>query len=328
MAKIVRKKLPKVVPETYKNLNAKPLPTGIVHQDRMVLFSPYVRLSKDQLATKANPVTVETSFGIVIFEDGLLDQTHRDILQILFTFPNEFSMKLFYDAANRERRSFEFTPYQMSKYLGINDANRSWILEKLHEMYKCSFTLIPKINEAQTTEALIRHFKGKSARGQVYTSILHFVKEKDSGKIEIEISPFFLEAYNFDTAVHTEKLTVDLLKLEEGYNKALVHHCLTHSDRTFSLKMLMANIGLPTYEENSVLYNRYRNYITKPENQEKLKKFGITFEQRNPFKPKEWHVNIETSSLKGKVWTDNHQQLAYLEPHKDTDKIEKVIKKK
>ncbi len=321
MTKIIRKSLPK----TYKSLDEKPLPTGIVHQDRMALFSPYKKLRKDQLATKDNSVTIETSFGTVIFENGLLDQTHRDIVQILLTYPKEFGLRLFYDGFNRERRQFEFTPYQLGKYLGVKHYHKDWILGKLQEMVTCAFTLIPKSNEP-----LKDHFEGKRQpkRGQVYTPILFYAKEIKNGKIEVEMSPFFLEAYNFDTAIHTEKLTSELLKIEEAYNKALVHHCLTHSKRSFSLEMLMANLGLPTRERNLVLYNRYRNDITKPENQEKLKKFGITFEQRNPHTPKIWHVNIDTSSLNGNVWSDNHQQLCFKEPKKDTDKIEKILNKK
>jgi len=283
----------------------------------MSLFLPYTKLSKDQIATKDNPKTVQVSVGTVIFENVLLDQTHQDIIQILLTFPKEFGLKLFYDPNGTERRSFEFTAYQMSKYLGTKHGNKEWVFKKLEEMATCTFTLFTKATESLKQENKV----------QVYSRVLFYAHENSAGKLEVEISPFFLEAYNFDTAIHTEKLTAELLKIEEGYNKALVHHCLTHSKRSFSLEMLMANIGLPTREENSVLYNRYRNYITKPENQEKLKKFGITFEQRNPFTPKVWHVNIDTSLLNGKVWTDNHQQLIYKEPLKATDKIEKLIKK-
>lgn len=312
MKKTVRKPLPRKL-SNYKALEKKSIPTGVVTQDRTPWFAPYLHLQPSMLGTRKKPIVLETAFGKVIFKNGRLDQIHRDIIQILFTFPREFVMYEELDFRGRLRRYFTFSAGQMYRYLGVANPTKEWLKKKLDEMKDTSISCVPDKNKD-----LKGHFQYENA----YFSILNDVVELNEsnqyihpdtwveGHFEVEFSPLYLECYNFDTAIHSQRLTADILALNEGYNKALVYHCITHTNLNKSLEELMRDIGLPTRENNADLFNRYKKMITSPENIERMfDKFKIRIYQPNPkFDKKRWAVTYYSADLEGKVWFDNHEK--------------------
>lgn len=283
--------------------NSKNCPTSFANQDRMALFAPYVKLNAKNLATKKNPITVKTSFGEVRFENGLLDQTHRDIWQILFTYPNEFGLQTGYDNLGNDLWSFVFTAYQLSKYLGLKNVCKAWLHKKLKEMKDVSFTLKPTKN---------KELKGHFDFGEAYTSILHdVVIQKQSGKFYVTISPFFLQCYMYDTAIHSEKLTAQILKIKEAYIKALVYHIITHQNFHRHLEDLMVDVGLPTKNSNLKEYNRYKNLITKQDNLKLMEEDFQICLVKDPVTLK-WRVRYNQTN---KVWADNEFNQYNREQH-------------
>lgn len=286
------RKRPMTAAKEYKDV--KSYPTNFVHQDRMALFSPFFKVNPDDLGTKKNPKIIHTPYGEIRFENGLLDQTHRDIWQILFTYFEEFGLQTGYDTDGNDLWSFTFTAYQLGKYLGIKDPPKEWILKKLREMKNVSFTLKPDKNDD-----LLKHFN----YGQAYTSILHDVVFKD-GKIFVSVSPFFLHCYVYDTAIYSRELTYKILSIQEGYLKAIVRHILTHQSYHNSLENLMEAVNLPKKSENPHEHNRYKRLITKPESINVLKDVTTTNLIKDDISTK-WRVDYDQKNLNGQIWSSN-----------------------
>lgn len=276
----------------------KNLPTGFVHHLRLCVHQPYTRVIPELIATKKHPIIFSTSFGEVIFKVGYLDQTHLDILQVLTAYPHRFGVCSEADENGLERRTYSFSAYEMLKALNLKTKNQAWLIEKLEEMAAALFTLIPSKNEE-----LKRYFKG----GKVTTSIFHYVwsNKEFSDKIDVELSPFFLGCFLYDTAIHLEHLTEEILSVRQGYLKALVRHCLSHQIVNRKLEDILMDIGLPSKEENAKIYSDYKVKITSPESIKTLfDKFKITVKQNTD---QEWVVNYKQSGLDGKVWSDNEK---------------------
>lgn len=286
------RKRPMTASKEYKK--NKGYPTNFAHQDRMALFAPYTKINKKDLPTKENPYIAQTYYGEVCFEQGILDQIHRDIWQILFTYNDEFGVLVGKDTFGHTSVSFTFTSYKLSKYLGSRFSSL-WIYKKLKEMSDVRFTLKPDKNEE-----LNKHFN----YGKVYTGAFNEVGTTDDGKLFVSVSPFFLQCYFHDTAIHSEKMTCEIIKIKEGYLKALIYHILTHQVYQNSLDNLMYAIGLPSKRENPKEYRKYKNLITKPEVLNQLKEiFKISFVKEEL--SLKWNVRYEQKNLDGKVWSDN-----------------------
>jgi len=213
-----------------------------------------------------------------------------------------------------QRLSFEFSGYQLCKYLGV-EFNNDWLYKKLSEMWEVQFCIVPDFNKD-----LAGHF----GHCTIFCNALHFVRPTKDGKFWLEISPHFLEAYQFDTANHTESMTQEILSIKSAQVKALVNHCITHAYVHKSLSQVIVDIGLPAYTHDDLnnlrLHRKYKRLFTNPEIVKLLKEvFCINIYQSNPMAPKEWLVKFNCQDLDGKVWKDNELYLRH-------NRVEKVLK--
>lgn len=299
------------------------LPISSAHQSRLPLYAPYDKIPESQypLVVRGKTLKMVSSKGEIWCEGGRLGQVHRDIMDILCTFNEEFGGVSKYDEdGNWLTQSFEFNPYTfLAKYLklrGLNDkdlgeTNRKWLMDKFYEMLKCSIFMDSKGNPE-----IAKLFGGwGKAAFVVLQSVLdgRVSQDVDDDKIRVSFGDLFIKMYTVDTAIHSERMTTEIVGLPNAQVKALVRFCLSSGSRNFvvnqTLQQTFSDLGLPM---EGLQEYRLRKMFTDPQIINILwEKFCIQIwlsEIKNEFL-----VGFNPRDLDGKVWTDNSMVEQYRE---------------
>lgn len=115
--------------------------SGLSVQDKLPLFLPYARLPTRFFVAGKKTRIAESSNGNVIFYQGGLTQTHRNLLDVLFTHPEDLGYRCF-DVEGQQVVTFEFSHKTFLDCLG-----KTWsltrTLDRFYEMIQTLFSIQP-----------------------------------------------------------------------------------------------------------------------------------------------------------------------------------------
>ena len=218
-----------------------------------------------------NYVVENDAYKITII-GSLLNQTHRSILDIIFS---EFQSVD--QGANGV--GFIFTKYEILKQLGHANpsSNTSWLSQKFEDMRKTS---------------IICEYKKDGFTHKIYEGIVtkhQVIKSSDTNNREIKygvlFSPSFMQLFDKETNIYSEKLTSTIIKFTNAPSQALIRYCLASKYVNKPLDDVLAEIGMLVKDNKNLsqdspsaisiqAYNSHKRKIMADKN-ELLEAFGI-----------------------------------------------------
>jgi hypothetical protein len=186
-----------------------------VTQSRSAIFAPTLRPTAKSTAV----VVVQTPWATATVSRVQLTQTHRDILDVLFTF---FTPHYRPDGS----LVFCFSPHSVMRRLGHRGGvNLQWLRGKFDDLEGASLEV--KTSQYTVRTSIIRKH-GWRHDGSQYAAVL-----------ESDYVAFFAK----DVRVHSEALTNAIMELEHAPAKALVRFVLTHQNWNQPLRQTLDYLG-------------------------------------------------------------------------------------
>lgn len=245
--------------------------TNILEDMRVSPFLPLVKISKNTTTYKKfienkNVIERETPWGKISIRNRLLTQTHKDVLNSIYTLATLNKTKKF---DNSKRIVLTFSRYELLKKLQMNDGGGQ---------YKLIDDWLREIKDT-----VIERTTNDEKQGVQY-NIIDFVGwiDNDYGIILSDVySKSFINSYTLNLTKRIDEMIA--IKGEGcGVIKSIIDHFITHeasihSKVNINLDKLIQAINYPidSAKQLSGLKSILKKY--KPE----LNSFGITFDSKN-----------------------------------------------
>ena len=231
--------------------------TCSIQEIRLPIFAPLSRTSpksaiyNDFLANKRTRI-VETSWGKVQVKGSLLTQVHKDLLDLIIL--NADRKKITSDG----RLLIEFSTNKVLKSYGDKGENYKWFRAMLEDIMGSVISL-----ETSDKKGFAFH-------------IISAMKYDDNKEfMGILLSSEYLKFYKESFAVNYNREIVNLIGIESSIIKSIVRFFLSHTSLNISTDDLFKAVGVKA-DKKDRFYRHIKQLIA--ENEETLRKFGITLE--------------------------------------------------
>ena len=210
--------------------------TSSVEELRVPIYAPVKQLPPQSSAAKDfkknnNVRTIETKWGHVEIRNRLLTQTHKDIMDLIFTYNKK--IKRLDDGTI----ALYFSQSEISKaYNNSNDnesttntsKNLKWFRQKLDEIADCRIQY--KDNKGNEIDFRVILKKAFSSKENLYGIVL------DSN---------YVEFYEKGLSVNYSSKIPELISVESPLVKSIIRFFFTHKALNLSLENILITVGFP-----------------------------------------------------------------------------------
>jgi len=210
--------------------------TSTIEELRVPIYAPVKQLPPQSSAAKDfknnnNVRILQTKWGHVEIRNRLLTQTHKDIMDLIFTYHKKIK-KL-----ENGSIAIYFSQSEISKYYNVSDSkektaniskNLKWFRQKLDEIADCRIQY--KDNNGNEIDFRIILKKAFSAAENLYGIVL------DSN---------YIEFYEKGLSVNYSSKIADLLLVDSPLVKSIIRFFFTHKALNLSLEDLLITVGFP-----------------------------------------------------------------------------------
>jgi hypothetical protein len=228
------KKVP-VQQSLFKNVEDKiKYSTSSVEELRVPIYAPVKQLPPQSVAAKEfkknnNVRTIQTKWGYVEIRNRLLTQTHKDIMDLIFTYRK--GIKRLEDGSI----ALYFSQSEISKVYNKNESdeantskNLRWFRQKLDEISDCRIQY--RDNNGNEIDFRVILKKAFSVKENLYGIVL------DSN---------YVEFYEKGLSVNYSSKVPDLISIESPLVKSIIRFFFTHKAINLSLENILQTIGFP-----------------------------------------------------------------------------------
>jgi len=210
--------------------------TSSVEELRVPIYAPVKQLPPQSTAAKDfkknnNVRIIETKWGQVEIRNRLLTQTHKDIMDLIFTYHKK--IKRLDDGTI----ALYFSQSEISKVYNAGDASDSsvntsknlrWFRQKLDEITDCRIQY--KDNSGNEIDFRVILKKAFSAKENLYGIVL------DSN---------YVEFYEKGLSVNYSSKIPQLISVESPLVKSIIRFFFTHKAINLSLENILITVGFP-----------------------------------------------------------------------------------
>lgn len=241
--------------------------TSTVEELRVPIYAPVKQLPPRSAAMMEfkknhNVRLIETKWGKVEIRNRLLTQTHKDIMDLIFT--NKKKIKRLDDGTI----ALYFSQSEISKKYGLDTGdstitetkkskNLKWFRQKLDEIADCRIQYKDTAGNEIDFRIILK--KAYSAQEDMYGIIL------DSN---------YVEFYEKGLSVNYSSKIPDLLPIESPLVKSIIRFFFTHKALNLSLENVLITVGFPFPASARTLQSAKK---TLRENTEIFASFGVIY---------------------------------------------------
>lgn len=210
--------------------------TSSVEELRVPIYAPVKQLPPQSAAAKDfkknnNVRTIETKWGNVEIRNRLLTQTHKDIMDLIFTYNKK--IKRLDDGTI----ALYFSQSEISKFYNTGDEsdtstnkskNLKWFRQKLDEIADCRIQY--KDNRGNEIDFRVILKKAFSSKENLYGIVL------DSN---------YVEFYERGLSVNYSSKIPDLISVDSPLVKSIIRFFFTHKAINLSLENILQTVGFP-----------------------------------------------------------------------------------
>ena len=242
--------------------------TSSVEELRVPIYAPVKQLPPQSSAAKDfkknnNVRVIKTKWGHVEIRNRLLTQTHKDIMDLIFTYNKK--IKKLEDGSI----AIYFSQSEISKEYSVSYQNNSgvaksknlkWFRQKLDEIADCRIQY--KDNHGNEIDFRIILKKAFSSNENLYGIIL------DSN---------YIEFYEKGLSVNYSSKISDLIAVDSPLVKSIIRFFFTHKAINLSLENILVTVGFPLPASVRTLQTAKK---TLREHVDEFKKFDIIYDPK------------------------------------------------
>ena len=241
--------------------------TSSVEELRVPIYAPVKQLPPQSSAAiefkKNNNVrTIQTKWGYVEIRNRLFTQTHKDIMDLIFTYNKK--IKRLDDGTI----AIYFSQSEISKIYSSNDEdnntnkskNLKWFRQKLDEIADCRIQY--KDNSGNEIDFRVILKKAFSSKENLYGIVL------DSN---------YIEFYEKGLSVNYSSKLPELISVESPLVKSIIRFFFTHKAINLSLENILITVGFPLPASTRTLQTAKK---TLKEHIEIFKQFDIIYDAK------------------------------------------------
>jgi len=243
--------------------------TSSVEELRVPIYAPVKQLPPQSSAAKDfkknnNVRVIETKWGHVEIRNRLLTQTHKDIMDLIFTYNKK--IKRLDDGTI----ALYFSQSEISKAYNYSDDNKSttntsknlkWFRQKLDEIADCRIQY--KDNKGNEIDFRVILKKAFSSKENLYGIVL---------------DPNYVEFYEKGLSVNYSSKIPKLLSVESPLVKSIIRFFFTHKALNLSLKNILITVGFPLPASVRTMQTAKK---TLREHIDVFKQFDIEYDSKN-----------------------------------------------
>jgi hypothetical protein len=205
--------------------------TSSVEELRVPIYAPVKQLPPQSVAAKDfkknnNVRIIETKWGHVEIRNRLLTQTHKDIMDLIFTYNKK--IKRLEDGTI----AVYFSQSEIAKFYSDDIENKSknlrWFRQKLDEISDCRIQYKDKHGNEIDFRIILK--KAFSSKENLYGIVL------DSN---------YVEFYERGLSVNYSSKIPDLLSVDSPLVKSIIRFFFTHKAINLSLENVLTTVGFP-----------------------------------------------------------------------------------
>jgi len=206
--------------------------TSSVEELRVPIYAPVKQLPPQSVAAKEfkknnNVRIIETKWGHVEIRNRLLTQTHKDIMDLIFTYHKK--IKRLEDGTI----ALYFSQSEISKFYNNDDSenkskNLKWFRQKLDEISDCRI-----------------QYKDNSGNEIDFRIILKKAFSSNENLYGIVLDANYVEFYEKGLSVNYSSKIPDLISVESPLVKSIIRFFFTHKAINLSLDNVLITIGFP-----------------------------------------------------------------------------------
>jgi hypothetical protein len=241
--------------------------TSSVEELRVPIYAPVKQLPPQSTAAiefkkNKNVRTIQTKWGYVEIRNRLLTQTHKDIMDIIFTYKKH--LKRLDDGSI----AVYFSQSEISKiYSGSSDDDESsssknlkWFRQKLDEISDCRIQY--RDNNGNEIDFRIILKKAFSTKENLYGIVL------DTN---------YVEFYEKGLSVNYSSKVPDLISIESPLVKSIIRFFFTHKAINLSLENILQTVGFPMPASIRTMQTTKKSL---KENIDVFERFGIRYDPK------------------------------------------------
>lgn len=238
--------------------------TSSVEELRVPIYAPVKQLPPQSVAAKDfkknnNVRIIETKWGHVEIRNRLLTQTHKDIMDLIFTY-------------HKKRKRLEdgtialyFSQSEISKIYNNEESenkskNLKWFRQKMDEISDCRIQY--KDNNGNEIDFRIILKKAFSSKENLYGIVL---------------DPNYVEFYEKGLSVNYSSKISYLISIDSPLVKSIVRFFFTHRAINITLDNILATVGFPLPASTRTLQIAKK---TLRENIDIFKQFDIVYDSK------------------------------------------------
>lgn len=239
--------------------------TSSVEELRVPIYAPVKQLPPQSSAAKEfkknnNVRKIETKWGSVEIRNRLLTQTHKDIMDLIFTYHKKIKR------LNDGTIALYFSQSEISKVYNSHEdeetsinksKNLKWFRQKMDEISDCRIQY--KDNNGNEIDFRIILKKAFSSKENLYGIVL---------------DPNYIEFYENGLSVNYSSKIPDLISVESPLVKSIVRFFFTHKAINLTLENVLMTVGFPFPASTRTLQNAKK---TLRENIDTFKQFDIEY---------------------------------------------------
>jgi len=206
--------------------------TSSVEELRVPIYAPVKQLPPQSVAAKDfkknnNVRVIETKWGYVEIRNRLLTQTHKDIMDLIFTYHKK--RKRLKDGTI----ALYFSQSEISKFYNNEDSenkskNLKWFRQKLDEISDCRI-----------------QYKDKDANEIDFRIILKKAFSSKENLYGIVLDPNYIEFYEKGLSVNYSSKIPDLISVDSPLVKSIIRFFFTHKAINLTLENVLITVGFP-----------------------------------------------------------------------------------
>ncbi|QOP46816.1 hypothetical protein [Sulfurimonas paralvinellae] len=237
--------------------------TSSVEELRVPIYAPVKQLPPQSVAAKDfkknnNVRIIETKWGHVEIRNRLLTQTHKDIMDLIFTY-------------NKKIRRLEdgtiavyFSQSEIAKFYSDDIENKSknlrWFRQKLDEISDCRI-----------------QYKDKNGNEIDFRIILKKAFSSKENLYGIVLDPNYVEFYERGLSINYSSKIPDLLSVDSPLVKSIIRFFFTHKAINLSLENILTTVGFPLPASTRTLQTAKK---TLREHIDVFKSFDIIYDSK------------------------------------------------
>lgn len=229
-------------------------PTSTAMQSRLPMVSANKRqstqailLSKD--SDELNIKVIENKWGKLTFSGKRLTQTHRDIMDWLFTFHRTK------EEQGDGSCAFGFNPYGLMRDMGIKSPHMEHLVKWLNEMKSADIKIETK-DFVTHTVIITEHGYEKTGKQS------H--KFGNGENYEVVFSRKFMQFFEHDINVYYSTLLLPLLEIRDANLRAIARWFFTHEKMDIGLIKLLNHLNvLDVKDVENIAFNDFSKYQKK-----------------------------------------------------------------